>query len=219
MQSEASETTTISAYYHWIVSAIRGDPIKVGLALFFFWGMLLQGIKDTLRFDWDSLGVFIGAEAQEVTPLSVLRVRMLLQTSSYMIWDFSSSSGGYRIHCATNQTYINRLQTTLKEQLITPSFRESKEVFIINLAPLYSDSEYLNWAYLLSVADMFFGMFSKHPRPKLQFGALIMAYKDCTGLSVISHDCDLIQHSTRLYARWLVTPTLRNERNKTSIFL
>lgn len=44
-----------------------------------------------------------------------------------------------------------------------------------------------------------------------------MSYKDCTGLSAIGHGCELMSHSTKLFARWLMTPVLRNDLNRMNV--
>lgn len=122
--------------------------------------------------------------------------------------------GGFRVYHASNQTYIDKLRDALKKQLTTPELREGLEVTINNLAAVYVETELIK---LLCAIDMCFAMFPKHPLSKLRFGTLILSYKDCTGLSAIGHGCELMSHSTKLFSRCLMTPTLRNDLNRMNI--
>lgn len=114
--------------------------------------------------------------------------------------------GGYRIHCASNQTYVDRLQTALKEQLTDPTFKDGVEVAVTNLSGVYQNTEFIK---LVCAIDMFFSMFPKHEHSKLRFGTLMTAYRDCTGLAAITAGCDLMRQTTRVFSRWLMTPVLR----------
>lgn len=122
--------------------------------------------------------------------------------------------GGFRIQLATNHAYIDRLQAALKSQLITPDFADGVEVAITNFAQLYVDPEFVKLACGI---DMFFAVFPHHPRAKLRFGTLIMSHKDCTGLSAITSGCELMNHTTKVFARWLMTPVLRADLNRMTV--
>ncbi|XP_021698129.1 uncharacterized protein LOC110676031 [Aedes aegypti] len=122
--------------------------------------------------------------------------------------------GGFRIHLATNQAYIDRLQTALKSQLITPDFVDGVEVAVTNFAQLYVDPEFIK---LVCGIDMFFSVFPHHPRAKLRFGTLIMSHKDCTGLSAITSGCELMNYTTKVFSRWLMTPVLRADMNRMTV--
>lgn len=64
---------------------------------------------------------------------------------------------------------------------------------------------------------MFFAVFPHHPRAKLRFGTLIMSHKDCTGLSAITSGCELMNHTTKVFSRWLMTPVLRADLNRMTV--
>ncbi|XP_062539282.1 uncharacterized protein LOC134207592 [Armigeres subalbatus] len=110
-------------------------------------------------------------------------------------------------------TFYN-LRDALKSQLTTPVLRDAIEVAIVNLAAVYIDAEFIK---LLCAVDMFFAMFPKHKLTKLRFGTLILSYKDCTGVAAIGHGCELMSHNTRIFTRWLMTPTLRQDFNRMNI--
>lgn len=60
-------------------------------------------------------------------------------------------------------------------------------------------------------------MFPHHLRAKLRFGTLIMSHKDCTGLSAITSGCELMNHTTKVFSRWLMTPVLRADMNRMTV--
>ncbi|EAT47933.1 AAEL000991-PA [Aedes aegypti] len=187
--------------------------------------LLCRQITGLLRFDWVSLGVLIGYKDSMINPLDVFTVRITEintnigssqeDVSDDMLYDLALLIlGGFRIHMASNQTYIDRLQTALKAQLINPDFSDGVEVAITNFAQLYSDPEFVKLACGM---DMFFAVFPQHNRAKLRFGTLIMAHKNCTGLSAITAGCELMHHTTRVFSRWLMTPVLRSDMNRMTI--
>lgn len=184
-----------------------------------------MGLVGTLRFDWVSLGVAIGYSGDSITPSSLLTITRSnsapqvgaarSQPNAAELLDLGMLIiGGFRVYHASNQTYIDKLQDALKKQLTTPELREGLEVTINNLAAVYVETELIK---LLCAIDLFIAMFPKHPLSKLRFGTLILSYKDCTGLSAIGHVCELMSHSTKLFARWLMIPTLRNDLNRMNI--
>lgn len=122
--------------------------------------------------------------------------------------------GGYRIHLATNQAYIDLESFALKSQLITPDFVDGVEVAVTNFAQLYVDPEFVK---MVCGIDMFISVFPHHLRAKLRFGTLIMSHKDCTGLSAITSGCELMNHTTKVFSRWLMTPVLRADMNRMTV--
>lgn len=106
--------------------------------------------------------------------------------------------GGYRIHCASNHIYVDRLQAALKEQLTEPSFKDGVEVAVTNFSAVYQNSEFVK---LVCAIDMFFAMFPKHEHSKIRFGTLMTSYRDCTGLAAITAGCDLMRQTTRVFSR------------------
>ncbi|XP_062707267.1 uncharacterized protein LOC134287954 [Aedes albopictus] len=206
----------VDDYYAYIAGSFKSGVVPTCSVLVFMQSLcgLLRG---KLRFDWVTMGVFIGAEGSIVSPLSVLRLAVVphgtnVRTSQQAVTREQVLDhgfmilGGYRIHCASNQTYVNRLQTTLKEQLTAQLFQDGVEMAITNFATVYQNAEFVK---LVCAIDMFFSMFPKHEDSKLRFGTLMTAYRNCTGLSAITSGCDLMRETTRVFARWLMTPTLR----------
>lgn len=140
-----------------------------------FLNMLCQVTKGVLRVDWVSLGVLIGYEGKTVVPLSMFTPKFTktntnIGSSQAAVSDDSLYDlallilVGYRVHHATNQAYIERLQTALKSQLITPDFADGVEVAVTNFAQLYVDPEFVK---RVCGIDMFFSVFPHHPRAKL----------------------------------------------------
>ncbi|BEP11675.1 nucleoprotein [Armigeres subalbatus rhabdovirus] len=220
----ARPNAAIVGYYTHIRTAIRRDAPSIGSVLAFI-ELICAMITDTLRFDWVSLGVAIGVADQVISPLSLLTIART--SSAPQIGEHSNNItfdetidlamlilGGFRVHHATNQIYIDKLRDALKNQLTTPVLRDSIEVAIVNLAAVYADTEFVK---LLCAIDMFFAMFPKHRLTKLRFGTLILSYKDCTGVAAIGHGCELMSHSTRIFTRWLMTPTLRQDFNRMNV--
>ncbi|XP_021694298.1 uncharacterized protein LOC110674318 [Aedes aegypti] len=214
----------LNDYYHIITNTYRRESVSVTSSLTFL-QLLCRQITGLLRFDWVSLGVLIGYKDPMINPLDVFTVRITEintnigssqeDVSDDMLYDLALLIlGGFRIHMASNQTYIDRLQTALKAQLINPDFSDGVEVAITNFAQLYSDPEFVKLACGM---DMFFAVFPQHNRAKLRFGTLIMAHKDCTGLSAITAGCELMHHTTRVFSRWLMTPVLRSDMNRMTI--
>ncbi|XP_001657741.2 uncharacterized protein LOC110674317 [Aedes aegypti] len=214
----------LNDYYHIITNTYRRESVSVTSSLTFL-QLLCRQIAGLLRFDWVSLGVLIGYKDSMINPLDVFTVRITEintnigssqeDVSDDMLYDLALLIlGGFRIHMASNQTYIDRLQTALKAQLINPDFSDGVEVAITNFAQLYSDPEFVKLACGM---DMFFAVFPQHNRAKLRFGTLIMAHKDCTGLSAITAGCELMHHTTRVFSRWLMTPVLRSDMNRMTI--
>ncbi|XP_001657740.2 uncharacterized protein LOC5567833 [Aedes aegypti] len=214
----------LNDYYHIITNTYRRESVSVTSSLTFL-QLLCRQITGLLRFDWVSLGVLIGYKDSMINPLDVFTVRITEintnigssqeDVSDDMLYDLALLIlGGFRIHMASNQTYIDRLQTALKAQLINPDFSDGVEVAITNFAQLYSDPEFVKLACGM---DMFFAVFPQHNRAKLRFGTLIMAHKDCTGLSAITAGCELMHHTTRVFSRWLMTPVLRSDMNRMTI--
>lgn len=215
---------TLNDYYHLIVNMYRRESVSIISSLTFL-QLLCQQITGILRFDWVSLGVLIGYKDSTINPLDVFTVRITDintnigssqgEVSEEMHHDLALLIlGGFRIHMASNQTYIDRLQTALKAQLINPDFADGVEVAVTNFAQLYADPEFVK---LVCGIDLFFAVFPQHKRAKLRFGTLIMAHKDCTGLSAITAGCELMNHTTRVFSRWLMTPILRADMNRMTI--
>lgn len=213
---EMRKNAKIGDYFAHITGEYRGGVVSPATVMVFM-RCLCSLIRDTLRFDWVSMGVFIGAEGTVVSPLSVVRLAIFTQGTNVgtcpqmvtreQVMDLGLLIlGCYRILCASNQTYVNKLQTTLKDQLITKYFADGIEVAMTNFATVYQSPEFVK---LVCAIDMFFSMFPKHFDSKLRFGTLMTAYRDCTGLSAITSGCDLMRETTRVFARWLMTPTLR----------
>lgn len=214
----------INDYYHVITSSYRRESVSVN-AVMIFLNMLCQITRGVLRFDWVSLGVLIGYEGRTVIPLSMFSPKFTKTSTNIgssqaavsedSLYDLALLIlGGFRIHLATNQAYIDRLQTALKSQLITPDFVDGVEVAVTNFAQLYVDPEFIK---LVCGIDMFFSLFPHHPRAKLRFGTLIMSHKDCTGLSAITSGCELMNHTTKVFSRWLMTPVLRADMNRMTV--
>ncbi|XP_062542420.1 LOW QUALITY PROTEIN: uncharacterized protein LOC134210386 [Armigeres subalbatus] len=218
------ENATIVDYHNHIKGTIKREPPSVGSVLAFL-ELLCSTIADTLRFNWVSLGVPIGSANQLITPLDILTITrtstapQLGQPSGNVNMDEHTDLamlilGGFRVHHATNPTYIDKLRDALKSQLTTPVLRDAIEVAIVNLAAVYIDLEFVK---LLCAVDMFFAMFPKHKLTKLRFGTLILSYKDCTGVAAIGHGCELMSHNTRIFTRWLMTSTLRQDFNRMNV--
>ncbi|XP_062533301.1 uncharacterized protein LOC134202285, partial [Armigeres subalbatus] len=187
--------------------------------------LLCSTLQDTLRFDWVSLGVPIGIKDHMISPLQLLTVTRA--SVAPQVGDSSGAPtyeelvdlgmlilGGFRVFHATNPAYVDKLRDALENQLTTPALRDSIEVAIVNLAAVYIDTEFMK---MQCAIDMFFAMFPKHPMTKLRFGTLILSYKDCTGVTAVGHGCELMSHNTKIFTRWLMTPTLRQDFNRMNI--
>lgn len=218
------EGARIHDYYHVITNTYRRESVPVNPAMTFL-NMLCHVTQARLRFDWVSLRTLIGYEGQVVIPLSMFKPKFTktstnIGSSQATISDDSLYDlallilGGYHVHVATNQTYIDRLQTALKAQLITNDFIDEVEVAVTNFAQLYVDPEFIK---MVCGIDMFFSMFPHHTKAKLRFGTLNTSHKDCTGLSAITSGCELMHHTTRVFSRWLMTPVLRADMNRMTV--
>lgn len=203
---EMRKDAKVGDYFAYILGEFRGGVVSPATVLVFM-RCLCGLLRDTLRFDWVSMGVFIGAEGSVVSPLSVVRLAISAQGTNVstcpqevtreQVLDLGLLIlGCYRIHCASNQG-----------ALITKYFADGVELAATNFATVYQSTEFVK---LVCAIDMFFSMFPKHLDSKLRFGTLMTAYRDCTGLSAITSGCDLMRETTRLFARWLMTPTLKS---------
>ncbi|AJG05818.1 nucleoprotein N [Bivens Arm virus] len=202
-----------------VKGGFKANDLKLQHVLAYL-GHLLQDIKGELTEDWTSFGVLIGNRSHNITPLDLLDVNYyddkLLDgvkandaSPSDDAWMLFACLGIYRLARTQNLQHRSSLLMKMNAQIL--SLNQNAIKLVDNTMFYNSWISNYNYTKLIAACDMFFYKFKDHEHAVCRFGTIPSRWKDCGGLTSLSHLKNLTGMELEEIVSWVFVPSIGKE--------
>lgn len=206
-------TITSKILYASLQTLVDGGYEASATLVKMYFMSLLKDVKETLNFNWVSMGVMIGYNNQPINPFNLVTISFVAGMDQVVVESGDPSTneyielmllivGSYRLKETRVEMHKERIRAGLGDLLSTQWFKDRIDSGLITFAGAFGDEDLIK---LFCTVDMFHTLFPNSLYARIRFGTLGFAFKHCSVLFGAS----LTGMRVDQFAKWLLTTLLR----------